>query len=73
MPLDNETPKVRNTPQARPEVAAEKDVVIAAHEQAEKDMDQDPDLKPAPDPAADLDEGELARFENNDNTDLTQP
>lgn len=66
MPLDNDTPNVRNQPHSRPEVAAEKENVIAAHDQAEKDMEEDPDLNTAPDPAADLDEGEIARFENND-------
>lgn len=70
MPLDNNTPNVRNTPQARPEVAAEKENVIAAHDQAEKDMEQDDDLNTTP--AAlenDLDEGEMARFESGDGTD----
>lgn len=37
--------------------------VNEALEQAEADMEQDPDLSTAPDPAADLDEGELARLE----------
>ncbi len=34
-----------------------------AHTQAEKDIAKDPDLTNKPDPAADLDEGELARLE----------
>ncbi len=34
-----------------------------AHIQAEKDIAKDPDLTNKPDPAADLDEGELARLE----------
>ncbi len=38
--------------------------VVAAHNQAEADMEQDPDLNNEPDPAADLDEGELARLDN---------
>ncbi len=37
--------------------------VTEALEQAEADMEQDPDLSSEPDPAADLDEGELARLE----------
>ena len=37
-----------------------------ALEQAEKDISNDPDLSPEPDPAADLDEGELARLEGED-------
>ena len=68
MPLDNNTPNVRNQPQTRPEVAAEKESVIAAHQQAEKDMEEDPDLNTAPDPTADLDEGEIVRFEDNDDS-----
>ncbi|SFP52839.1 hypothetical protein [Parafilimonas terrae] len=38
----------------------------AAHEAAEADISKDFDLTPPPDPAADLDEGELARFEGGD-------
>lgn len=64
MPLENNTPKVRNQPQPRPEVAAEKENVIAAHDQAEKDMEEDPDLNAKPSPADDLDEGEIARYED---------
>lgn len=64
MPLDNNTPNVRNNPQARPEVAAEKENVIAARDQAAKDMEEDPDLNSKPDPKHDLDEGEVARFED---------
>ncbi|HKG68317.1 MAG TPA: hypothetical protein VKA92_05580 [Segetibacter sp.] len=67
MPLDNNTPNVRNNPQPRPEVAAEKETVMAAHTQAEKDMEEDADLNSKPNPKADLDEGEMARFEDNDN------
>lgn len=60
MPLDNETPKVRNNPQPTPK----DDAVIAAHEQADKDIEQDPDLTPTPSPIDDLDEGESAQFED---------
>ncbi len=69
MPLDNNTPKVRNSPEPRPEVAAQKENVIAAHNQAEKDMEEDDDLNSKPSPEDDLDEGEMARFEDNDETD----
>lgn len=68
MPLDNNTPKVRNQPQPRPEVAAEKENALAAHDQAEKDMEEDDDLNTKPAPEDDLDEGEIARFENEDDT-----
>ena len=34
-----------------------------AHKQAEKDIEQDPDLSSKPEPGDDLDEGELARLE----------
>jgi len=37
--------------------------ISEAHNQAEKDMAKDRDLTNKPDPAADLDEGELARLE----------
>lgn len=37
-----------------------------ALKQAEKDINNDPDFSPEPDPAADLDEGELARLEGED-------
>lgn len=66
MPLNNNTPNVRNQPQPRPEIAAEKEKVIAAHDQAEKDMEEDDDLSTTPAPEDDLDEGEMARFEDND-------
>ena len=58
MPLDNNTPKVRNNPHPTPK----DETVIAAHEQADKDIEQDPDLTPTPSPLDDLDEGETARF-----------
>ena len=38
--------------------------VAKAHEEAEKDIEQDPGFQP--DPAADLDEGEIARLEGED-------
>jgi hypothetical protein len=38
----------------------------AALQQAEKDISKDPELSSEPDPAADLDEGELARLEGED-------
>lgn len=63
MPLDNRTPEVRNQPQTRPEVAEEKDRAIAAHEAADKDILADQEMDMTPDPAKDLDEGELARYE----------
>jgi len=70
MPLDDNTPDVRNTPQPRPEVAAEKKTVIAAHDQAEKDMEEDDELNSKPAPEDDLDEGEMARFEDDDESNL---
>jgi hypothetical protein len=42
-----------------------KDPVASAHDQAEKDMEKDPELSD-PDPTDDLDEGELARRDNSD-------
>jgi hypothetical protein len=42
-----------------------KDPISSAHDQAEKDMEKDPELSD-PDPTDDLDEGELARKDNSD-------
>ena len=39
---------------------------VAAHEQADKDIEKDPDLATKPNPEDDLDEGELARLEGED-------
>ena len=58
MPIDNDTPKVRNNPNP----TTKDETVIAAHEQADKDIEQDPDLTHTPSPLDDLDEGESARF-----------
>ena len=42
-----------------------RDLNATAHDQAEKDMEKDPELSD-PDPTDDLDEGELARRDNSD-------
>lgn len=60
MPLDNETPNIRNNPMPTPK----DDAVIAAHDQAEKDIEEDAELNMVPEPIDDLDEGESARFED---------
>jgi len=60
MPLDNDTPKVRNNPMPTPK----DDSVIAAHTEAEKDIEEDGELSLKPEPIDDLDEGERARFED---------
>lgn len=44
----------------------DKEHVTEAHEQAEKDIDMDPDLNLKPERGDDLDEGELARLEGED-------
>lgn len=46
--------------------AAEKKAALAAHEQAEHDMEEDPDLS-MHSPNDDLDEGETARLGDNEN------
>jgi hypothetical protein len=43
--------------------------IVQAHDEAEADMEKDPDLATNNDPAKDLDEGEMARFDNNDDND----
>ena len=58
MPLDNKTPEVRNNPMPTPK----DDAVIAAHNEAEKDIEEDGELSLKPEPVDDLDEGESARF-----------
>lgn len=52
----------KNSSQEKPE--AEK--IREAHELAEKDIENDPDLSMEPTPEDDLDEGELARLEGED-------
>ncbi len=44
----------------------EKKYTSQAHDQAEKDIEQDPDLSSEPHREDDLDEGELARLEGED-------
>jgi hypothetical protein len=63
MPLDNNTPHVRNNPMPTPK----DDAVIAAHNEAEKDIEEDGELSLKPEPIDDLDEGESARFEDEGN------
>ncbi len=51
--------------------SAAKENAAAAHDEADKDIENDPDLAATNDPAADLDEGELARLDNsNDEVDI---
>jgi hypothetical protein len=76
MPLDNETPGVRNNPMPVENnldentklPGNEKETVQAAHEEALKDIEEDIDLTSKPTPEHDLDEGELARFDNNEDS-----
>lgn len=59
MPLDNNTPKVRNNPQ----IPEDKDETVrAAHETAMNDIEDDGELDMKPTPTDDLDEGEIARY-----------
>ncbi|MEP6926906.1 MAG: hypothetical protein ABI834_04680 [Ginsengibacter sp.] len=41
----------------------ENENILAAHKEADRDIEQDPDLSAKPKPGDDLDEGELARLE----------
>jgi len=50
----------------KPTVPNEKQPVVAAHAQADKDIEKDPDLNTKPHREDDLDEGELARLEGED-------
>jgi hypothetical protein len=65
MPLDNNTPNVRNNPMQ----TLKDDAVEAAHIEAEKDIEEDGELSLTPEPIDDLDEGESARFEAEGNVD----
>jgi hypothetical protein len=51
------------SPGEKKEQQKETEKIIAAHKQADKDIEQDPDLSTKPSPGDDLDEGELARLE----------
>jgi hypothetical protein len=71
MPLDNNTPDTRNNPKPMENAegkdpSVQKEAVIAAHDEALKDIDKDPDLNMKAGPEHDLDEGEIARFEDGD-------
>lgn len=60
--------KKNEEPAEHMEAAADKEAVLAAHEQADADIQKDPDLS-IHSPTDDLDEGELARL-NDDDSDL---
>jgi hypothetical protein len=65
------TENVRGRDAGKQEDPAYKEQVAAAHDAAEQDIEQDPDLGTTDDPAADLDEGEIARLDNsNDEVDI---
>jgi hypothetical protein len=44
----------------------ENENISAAHKEADKDIEKDPELSPKPKPGDDLDEGELARLEGHE-------
>lgn len=46
--------------------SVEKEKIAEAHHQADKDIEQDPDLASKPNPEDEMDEGELARLEGED-------
>lgn len=61
--------KIKNDPEnklKKPAVSNEKQPGFTVHDQADKDMEQDPDLNTKPHREDDLDEGELARLEGED-------
>jgi hypothetical protein len=70
MPLNNNTPKVRNNPQ-NPENKDE--AIKAAHDQAEHDIEEDGELDMKPSPMDDLDEGETARYGDEANKENDEP
>lgn len=56
----------KNSPPEKKIDKIDKDAITQAQEQAEKDIEKDPDLNLEPEPEDDLDEGELARLEGED-------
>ena len=58
--------KIHRNKHPKKEDTNEKGEVIEAHEQADKDIELDPDLNTKSNPEDDLDEGELARLEGED-------
>ncbi len=52
-----------NTREVKQDVLKDENNIAESLKQAEKDIQKDPDLALGTDPANDLDEGELARFE----------
>ena len=60
-----DTGEENKEPAEHTEAAADKKAVLAAHKQADADIEKDPDLS-IHSPADDLDEGELARLNDDD-------
>jgi len=60
----NPAPAKNNS--AKAGLPVEKEKLIRAHDQADKDIGQDPDLTSKTNPGDELDEGELARLEGED-------
>ena len=60
---DEDQKKQGNPEEITRDNSVQDEKVTEALEQAEADMEQDPDLSTGPDTAADLDEGELAKLE----------
>jgi len=62
-----ENDSTNNSKESQPD----KENVVAAHDQAEADIENDPEMAMGEEPGDDLDEGEIARLDNsNDDTDL---
>ena len=62
MPNKKRTPRTRKPIKTNPASRTPPNI-IAAHKQAEEDIENDPDLSTKPLAEDDLDEGELARLE----------
>jgi hypothetical protein len=64
MPDPEKNNLLQNGGEEKKDIPNDSDSIAESYKQAEKDLKQDLDLTPIPDPADDLDEGELARFED---------
>lgn len=62
--MDKNVNKENTTGEDKPNVTP--GIIRSAHTEAEKDMKKDPEFNEKPDPADDLDEGELARLEGSE-------
>lgn len=64
--IENFMENNKHLPEKNSALDKENENIAAAEEAAEHDIDMDPELSLEPEPGDDLDEGELANFESDD-------